>query len=126
MKPQILLGGTWETVVLREMLIKMALLKRFQRKRMLIRGLQSDLMVFCLRIWLLSSLVQIYIYEAKLKSFGLMVLAKEVSRQASIDSALWLLVVTLMQIYNEEEQAEQKKIQNYSLGRKGAPGSVME
>jgi hypothetical protein len=64
--------------------------------------------------------------EAKLESFGLMVLAKEVSRQASIDSALWLLVVTLMQIYNEEEQAEQKKIQNYSLGRKGAPGSVME
>ena len=36
----------------------------------------------------------------------------EISRQPNIDSVLWLLVVTLMQIYNEKEQAEHGKMQN--------------
>jgi len=59
-------------------------------------------------------------------SFGLMVLSEENSRQLNIDSVTWLLVVTLMQNYSKKEQAEQGKIQTYSVRRKGAPGSVME
>jgi hypothetical protein len=55
--------------------------------------------------------------EAKLKSFGLMTLA-EISRQPNIDSVLWLLVVTLMQIYNEKEQAEHGKMQNVEFEEK--------
>lgn len=44
----------------------------------------------------------------KLKSLGLMILA-EIPSQSSIDSIMWLLVVTLMQIYNENKQTEQEK-----------------
>lgn len=43
--------------------------------------------------------------EADLKSFGLIKLAEEISKQPSIDFVTWLLVFTLMQIYNEKEQA---------------------
>lgn len=48
--------------------------------------------------------------KAKVKSFELIPLAEEISKQPSIDSAVWLLVLTLMKIYNEKEQAEQGKI----------------
>lgn len=60
-----------------------------------------------------------------MKSPELMVLAAEISKQSSIDCAIWLLVTILMQIYNEEEQVQQGKLQTYSLRRKGAPGDVM-
>lgn len=40
--------------------------------------------------------------EAKLMSFGLIPLAEEISKP-SIDSVLWLLMFTLMKIYNEKE-----------------------
>ena len=36
--------------------------------------------------------------EAKVKSFGLIPLAEEISKQPSLDSAVWLLVLTLMKI----------------------------
>ena len=55
---------------------------------------------------------------ATLKSFEIMELAEEISRQPSIDSVMWLLVVTLMQIYNDKEQAEQGKIQNVPIEKK--------
>ena len=45
--------------------------------------------------------------EAKLKSFGLIVFAEEISRQPSVDCVVWLLVASLMQIFNVKEQAEQ-------------------
>ena len=48
--------------------------------------------------------------EAKLKSYGLVALAKEMSKQPSIDSVVWLLAFILMKIYNEVEGAEQGKI----------------
>ena len=35
-----------------------------------------------------------YLPEAKLKSFGLMVLVEEISRQPGIDCVVWLLVIT--------------------------------
>jgi hypothetical protein len=44
-----------------------------------------------------------------LKSFGLMTLAEEISRESSTDSVIQLLVITLMQIYNKMKEAEQKK-----------------
>ena len=46
------------------------------------------------------------LFEAKMKSFGLILLAEEISKQCSIDSVMWLLVLTLMKIYNEKEQVE--------------------
>lgn len=60
-----------------------------------------------------------------MKSPELTGLAAEVSRQSSIDCAMWLLVTALRQIYNEEEQAQQGKTKTHSLRRKGAPGNVM-
>ena len=39
------------------------------------------------------------IYEYQLRSSRLICL-KEVSRQPNIDSVIWLLVITLMQVYN--------------------------
>ena len=48
------------------------------------------------------------ISEAQLKSFGLIPFAKEISKQPGIDSVVWLLVVTLIEIYHEKEQAKQE------------------
>ena len=64
--------------------------------------------------------------EAKVKRFRLILLAKEISRQPSLDSVVWLLLVTLTQIYNKKEQGELEKYKMYNLRRKGAPGSGME
>jgi hypothetical protein len=50
--------------------------------------------------------------EAKLKSFRLIVLAKETSRQPNVDCVMWFLMVPLMLTYYEKEQAEQGKMQN--------------
>ena len=41
--------------------------------------------------------------EAKVKSFGLIPLAEEISKQPSIDFVMWILMVTLMKIYSEKE-----------------------
>lgn len=38
--------------------------------------------------------------EAKWKNFELIVLTKEISIQPNVDSIVWLLVITLMQVYN--------------------------
>lgn len=50
-----------------------------------------------------------YLLEVKLKSFELIVLGEEISRQSRIDSVIWLIVAPLMQIHNEKEQDEQGK-----------------
>ena len=47
--------------------------------------------------------------EAKVKSFGLISLAEEISKQPSIDFVMGLLVLTLMKIHNKKEQTEQEK-----------------
>ena len=54
-----------------------------------------------------------------------MVMAVEISRQHSIECVVWLLVFTLMKIYNEKEQAEQEKIQNVQFEEveNNSPGS---
>ena len=57
-----------------------------------------------------------------MRSIGLILLAEEISEQPSIDSVMWLLVVTLMKIYHEKEQAEQEKY----FRRKGVQESGME
>ena len=44
------------------------------------------------------------------KEFGLIPLAEEISKPPFIGSVLWLLVLTLMKIYNEKEQAEKEKL----------------
>ena len=40
-----------------------------------------------------------------MKSFELIPLVEETAKQSSIDSVLWLLVVTLMKVCNEKEKA---------------------
>ena len=54
---------------------------------------------------------------AKCKCFGLMVLT-EMLRHLSIDWVMWLLVVTPIQLYNEKEQANQKKFEEERYTRK--------
>lgn len=44
--------------------------------------------------------------EARVKSSGLVPLAEEISQQSSVDSVIWILMLTLMKIYNEKEKAE--------------------
>lgn len=44
--------------------------------------------------------------ETKLKSFKLIALAEEISKQPSIGYAIWLLEFTLMKIYIEKEHIE--------------------
>ena len=44
--------------------------------------------------------------EAKVKSFGLIMLAEEISKHPSIDSGVWLLVFMLTKIYNDKKQAD--------------------
>ena len=46
-------------------------------------------------------------------------MAEEISKQPSIDSVVWLLVLTLMKIYNEKEQAEKIKVQNAEIKKRG-------
>lgn len=52
--------------------------------------------------------------EPELKRFGLIPLGEEMSKQPSIDSAVWFLVFMLMKIYNEEK-AEFGKLQNINF-----------
>lgn len=49
--------------------------------------------------------------KAKLKSFRITALP-EISKQVCIDSVMWLLVIILMQINYEKENAGQREIQN--------------
>jgi hypothetical protein len=44
-----------------------------------------------------------------------MALAEKISRQPSIDSVMWLLVITLKQINKGKEQTVQGKIQKCTL-----------
>lgn len=53
--------------------------------------------------------------KAKLKHYGLIVLAEEISKQHNIDYVVWLLVATFLQTYNEKEQTKQRNIQNAQL-----------
>ena len=56
-----------------------------------------------------------------MKNFGLIVLAREISKHPSIYSVMSLLVLTLV-----KEQARQEKIQNVQLeDESGTPGSEM-
>lgn len=78
-----------------------SLIKRFQRSKLL-TGMKiipcditaKDVVAFCLFPRSLP--------EAKLKSHGLISLGEEISIQFNIDSLTWLLVIILMQIYNEK------------------------
>lgn len=48
-------------------------------------------------------------YGAILKATGLNSLAEEISRQPSINCAVWLSVITSIQLYNEKEQFVQQE-----------------
>lgn len=61
------------------------------------------------------------LYEAKLKSNGLITLMEEIPRQYNSEFGEWLLLITFMKVYNEKkkEQVGQKEIKKMcSLERK--------
>lgn len=55
-------------------------------------------------------LIQKKLPEANLKSCKLITLAEDISRQSSIYYSIWLLIVNLIQVYNEKEHDKQGKI----------------
>ena len=80
------------------------MIKRFQRRKLLC-GLETGLVVLWSRNGC-SFFCPKSLPEAKVKGFGSVLLAEEISKQSSIDSVMWLLVLTMMKIYNEKEQVE--------------------
>lgn len=64
--------------------------------------------------------------EAKLKSYVLTVLAKEISNPPSVDCVMWLKVAVLTLIYNKTEQDKQGKHKVCSLRRKRAAGERLK
>ena len=58
--------------------------------------------------------------KAKLKSFGLVVLEEEISKQPGINSIVWLSVFILMR-----PEMKRSKLSKEKLRRKRAPGSGM-
>jgi len=66
-------------------------------------------------MWLSFAFVQKNLTEAKLKSFGFIALAEEISKQPPSCGCEWPLLCRSI-----------KKYKMYSLRRKGAPGSEME
>lgn len=70
-------------------------------------------------MWLLSAHLQKNLPATELMSFRRMALAEGISRQPSINCVGWLLMATLMQVYNEKNLAEQgKKIQHVQFEEK--------
>lgn len=63
------------------------------------------------------------IFNKRKKINGLISLG-EISRHPSIDSVVLLLVITLIQVYNEEDQVGQKENKNGQLMRKRTPGNL--
>jgi hypothetical protein len=57
--------------------------------------------------------------EAKVKSFGLIPLRKEISEQPNIDYPVILLVFNVIKIYNKKDQAQQEKYKMQCSGGKG-------
>lgn len=53
--------------------------------------------------------------EVKLKSCGFILFAEEISIQPTLDCVMWILVITLIKIYNEKHQAEQAKLQSVQV-----------
>ena len=65
--------------------------------------------------------------EDKVKRFRLLAMAKEISKQPSIDSILWLPVFTLTKnVLVKWSKLSKKKYKMYGLRTKGAPESGME
>ena len=58
------------------------------------------------------------LFEAKVKSFGLIPVAKGISKRPNTDYVGWLLVFTRTRFY-EKEQVEQVKMQNVQVEEKG-------
>ena len=50
--------------------------------------------------------------EAKVKTFVIILQPQEISKEPRIYSIVWLLVLILMKIYNENKQSKVRKLQN--------------
>ena len=77
-------------------------------------------------MWLLFTIVQ-SLPEAKVKRFRLITLKKEVSKEPSINSFVWLLTFILMKsILMKMSKLRKGKYKIYSSSIKQVPGSRME
>lgn len=54
-----------------------------------------------------------------MKNLELIPMTEEISKHPSTDSVVWLFVVILMKIYDENKQIEKDKLQNLKLKEKG-------
>lgn len=89
-------------------------LKSFPRAAILATGLYTYLVIF----WLIFAPLSRICLRLYWMSLGLISLAEEIFRQAAIGFVVWLLVVTLMWVYNETEQAGQEEIQKVEFEEK--------
>lgn len=65
--------------------------------------------------------------EAKVKRFRITALAKEISKQSSINFVVWLLKFTLTKcIFMKRSKPRKEKYKMYGSSIKGAPGSGMK
>lgn len=78
--------------------------KKFQRGRILSAKLETILVIFGQRMCLLSAVTLKNLSKVKLKSFGLMALPENISRQLRIEWIMWLLLIALMQVINERSK----------------------
>lgn len=60
------------------------------------------------------------------KNFGFIALEEEILKQPSIDCIMWVVVVTILKIYNERGQAEQANNKMKILKRKRTTRSRIE
>lgn len=89
--------------------------KKFQSRIILTNELQKILVVFDTEYDRFCPCSQL-LNEAKLQSFGLLVLAEAtISRQSNRDFVVWLLLNTFMQGYNEKNSSSEKRIKNISI-----------
>jgi hypothetical protein len=99
---------SWKTVMLRAMWTREVGFQRFQRRTILATELDV--------LWYFGNECGFFyscpknMPEAKLESFRPISWAEEISRKSNTDLVTGLLVTTLMQVYNEREQAGQKEI----------------
>lgn len=105
-------------------------LRTLQRGRRILvgTGLETIQVTFWWRIGLHPAHV-LQTCKLKLKSNGLMLLMKKLSKKGNTDAAPWLLLPAFSHIYSEREQVEQKgrKMEQkerkmYSVGCKGGKG----
>lgn len=97
--------------------------KRFQKGTILATGLETSFVMFWQIMARFCSCAK-NLPEDKLKGFGLISLAEKASTQPGTGTVMLLSVLTLRQVYNEEEQVDKKKHEMHNSRRKRTPRNL--